>query len=160
MGEVERLLGDVSDLYQRHIIDAGKQSQMLVLVSFLATFTTVRLITHAIRAGRFRQVFRNVETSGGLHLHHLVIGILLLIVTEYVGLGIDPVGYRDLLAVLFGIGAALTLDEFALWLRLRDVYWSREGRASVDAVIIVATVVSLGIVGLNFWIELGRLLVP
>lgn len=147
---------DVGNLYERHIVATGKQSQALILVSFLLTFTLVRLITHAIRAGRFRGAIHNVETPGGLHLHHLVIGIVLLLVTGYVSAGIDPDGYGGLLAVLYGIGAALTLDEFALWLRLKDVYWAREGRASIDAVIIAATVIALGILGFPFWIEIGR----
>lgn len=159
MPNIGNLPGDIVDLYQRHIVATDKQSQALVLVSFLVTFSIVRVITHAIRAGRLRRVLRNVQTSGGLHLHHLVIGILLLLGVGYVSAGIDPGGYDGLLAVLFGIGAALTLDEFALWLRLRDVYWSREGRASIDAVVIMATVIALGILGLPFWLDLGRLLV-
>lgn len=147
---------DVGNLYDRHIVDTGKQSQALILVSFLLTFTIVRLITHAIRAGRFRRVFHNVGLSGGLHLHHLVIGIVLLLVTGYVMIGIEPDGFQGLFAVLFGIGAALTLDEFALWLRLQDVYWTREGRASIDAIVVSATIVALGILGLPFWVDLGR----
>ncbi len=158
MTALERFLSDVGEVYQRHIVDDGKQAQMLVLASFLVTFTIVRLITHAIRAGKLRRVFRNVETSGGLHLHHLVIGILLLIGTGYVSVGIHPTEYGGLLAVLFGIGAALTLDEFALWLRLKDVYWAREGRASVDAVVIMASIITLGLIGIRFWLELGRLI--
>lgn len=160
MGDLEQFLADVGDIYQHHIVASGKQPQMALLASFLVTFAVVRLITHAIRAGRLRRVFRNVQTSSGLHLHHLVIGILLLLVIGYVSTAHDPHGYREQLAILFGIGAALTLDEFALWLRLRDVYWAREGRASIDAVVIMATVVALGIIGLPFWQDLGRLVVP
>jgi hypothetical protein len=159
MTSLERFLSDVGELYQQHIVDEGKQAQMLVLASFLVTFTIVRLITHAIRAGKLRHVFRNVQTSGGLHLHHLVIGILLLIGTGYVSVAIQPDGYGGLLAVLFGIGTALTLDEFALWLRLKDVYWAREGRASVDAVVVMASIITLGLIGVRFWLELGRLIV-
>lgn len=158
MRGLERFLHDAGDLYQRHIAAAGKESQLLLLISFLVTFSIVRLITHAIRAGRFRRVFRNVQTSGGLHVHHLVIGILLLLGVGYVSIGIDPDGYNRVLAILFGIGAALTLDEFALWLRLKDVYWTEQGRASIDAVIIMATIISLGVLGLPFWIALGSLI--
>jgi hypothetical protein len=152
-------VSDVGEIYQRHIVDDGKQAQMLVLASFLVTFTIVRLITHAIRAGKLRRVFRNVETSGGLHVHHLVIGIFLLIGTGYVSVGMQPTVLGGLLAVLFGIGAALTLDEFALWLCLKDVYWTREGRASVDAVVIMASMFTLGLIGIRFWLELGRLII-
>ncbi|HYH12088.1 MAG TPA: hypothetical protein VD789_07010 [Thermomicrobiales bacterium] len=158
MTELERFTRDVGDLYQRHIVAAGKEAQLLILASFLVTFTIVRLITHAIRAGRFRHLFRNVQTSGGLHLHHLVIGILLLLAVGYISTGIDPDGYERPLAILFGIGAALTLDEFALWLRLKDVYWTEQGRASIDAVIIMATIIALGVLGLPFWAAIGALL--
>lgn len=160
MDEFERLFRDIGRLYQHHIVDTGKQSQLLVLVSFLVTFTLVRLVTHAIRAGRLRRVFRNVQTSGGLHLHHLVIGILLLLGTGYVSTGLNPDRHTGLLAVLFGIGAALTLDEFALWLRLKDVYWSREGRASIDAVVIAAAIVAMGILGGPFWVAVVQRIVP
>jgi len=160
MQEIERFFRDVGHLYHHHIVETGKQSQMLVLVSFLVTFTLVRLITHAIRAGRFRSVFHNVQTAGGVHLHHLVIGILLLLVTGYVSAGVDPDGYAGLLAVLFGIGAALTLDEFALWLRLQDVYWTRQGRASIDAVVIAASIVAMGILGGPFWVAVAERMVP
>lgn len=158
MTEFERFSRDVGDLYQRHFVATGKEAQLLILVSFLVTFTIVRIITHAIRAGRFRHVLRNVQTSSGLHLHHLVIGILLLLAVGYISTGVDPDGYKRQLAVLFGIGAALTLDEFALWLRLKDVYWTEQGRASIDAVIIMATVIALGVLGLPFWVAIGTLL--
>lgn len=160
MGEIDRLFNDIGRLYHHHIVETDKQSQMLVLVSFLLTFSMVRLITHAIRDDRFKRVLHNVQTSGGLHLHHLVIGILLLLGTGYVGIGLDPDRYHNLLAVLFGIGAALTLDEFALWLRLKDVYWTRDGRASIDAVVIAATIAALGVLGGPFWVAVAHRLTP
>jgi hypothetical protein len=160
MEDIERFFRDVGHLYRHHIVDAGRQSQMLVLISFLLTFTLVRLITHAIRDDRFRGVFRNVQTSSGLHIHHLVIGILLLLVTGYISAGVDPDEHTGALAVLFGIGAALTLDEFALWLRLQDVYWTRQGRASIDAVVIAATIVALGVLGGPFWVAVVQRLLP
>lgn len=160
MTALSQLLRDLGDLYQRHIVAEHKQDQLLLLMAFLVTFSIVRLITHAIRAGRLQHVFRNVQTAGGLHIHHLVIGILLLLTTGYISIGLDPDSSSGLLAVLFGIGAALTLDEFALWLRLKDVYWSREGRASIDAVVIATTVFALGIVGLPFWTAVVQRLIP
>ncbi len=160
MADIDRLFSDIGDLYHHHIVETGKQSQMLVLVSFLVTFALVRLITHAIRDDRFKRVFRNVQTSGGLHIHHLVIGILLLLVTGYIGIGVDPDRGSGLLAVLFGIGAALTLDEFALWLRLKDVYWTRQGRASIDAVVIAASIAAMGVLGGPFWVAVVERIVP
>ena len=158
MLNLERLGHDIGFAYTEHVLDAQKQPQALILVSFLVTFATVRVITHAIRAGRWKRVFHNVGTPGGTHLHHLVPGILLLLISGYLGIGLAPDAHRDAFAVMFGIGAALTLDEFALWLHLQDVYWGREGRQSVDAVIIAGTISTLLILGWGFWLDLGRAL--
>jgi len=155
MGWFEELTTGVGNAYRHEIVDADKQPQLFMLVSFMVTFGTVRFITHAIRAGRYKRVFRNVS-AGGTHFHHLVPGILLLLVSGYLGIGLAPDYHREPHAILFGIGAALTLDEFALWLHLKNVYWAREGRQSVDAVIITATILGLGVLGSGFWIELGR----
>lgn len=84
---------------------------MIILSSFLVTFVIVRAITHAIRAGRWRRVLRNLQTAGGTHLHHLVIGIVLLLTAGYLSIGPRNGPSPHMLAVMFGIGAALTLDE-------------------------------------------------
>lgn len=85
----------------------------------------------------------SVTTGGGLHLHHLVWGIVLLLLSGFLRFSLDPRSpWTEILAAMFGIGAGLTLDEFALWVHLEDVYWSNEGRSSLDAVI-VATVIGL-----------------
>lgn len=152
---MEGFLRGVAAVYQRHVVGEGKEAQAIILVAFLLTFSTVRLVTHAIRAGRFRRLFHNIATPGGTHLHHLVPGILLLLATGYLGIGLDAEESRRPLAALFGVGAALTLDEFALWLHLEDVYWAKQGRASIDAVVIAATVSALGILGWSFWLDLG-----
>ncbi|MFW3172159.1 hypothetical protein [Geodermatophilus sp. CPCC 206100] len=118
-----------------------------MLGAFLLTFLTTRFITRAIRTGR--GPFRDASV-GGVHLHHEVYGIFLLLGTGLVELTYRPDGAgRPILAVLFGVGAALTLDEFALWLHLEDVYWSREGRSSIDAVLIALVVGGLLLVGAN-----------
>jgi hypothetical protein len=162
VGSLNRFWDDISTGYERHVVDEGHQSAMLLLVAFLLTFVTVRFITHMIRDGKWKKVLRNVSTGGGTHLHHLVPGILLLLATGCLGIGFPTVLSRDILAILFGVGAALTLDEFALWLHLEDVYWSREGRQSVDAVVISATIVAMGIFGWQFVRDIatavGRLL--
>jgi hypothetical protein len=91
---------------------------------------------------------------GGTHIHHLVWGILLLLVCGYVGVAIHPGDpWRDVVAVGFGIGTGLTLDEFSLWLNLKDVYWSKQGRRSIDAVIVAAAVSGVLLVGLRGWID-------
>jgi hypothetical protein len=127
---------------------SGRRAVVAWLVgSLLLTFLATRFVTRAIRAGR--GPFRNASV-GGVHLHHEVYGIFLLL-----GIGTAEFTYRPeppveyVLAALFGAGAALTLDEFALWLHLSDVYWSREGRSSIDAVMIALLVGGLLLLGAN-----------
>lgn len=158
MDWLQRVGSDISDVYQHEIVDGHKQPQLVLLVSFLVTFAVVRFVTHSIRAGRYRWLFRNVS-AGGTHLHHLVPGIILLMLSGYVAIALDPSVPREPMAIAFGIGLALTLDEFALWLHLEDVYWAKEGRQSVDAVVIVACIVALGILGWGFVAEVVRVLV-
>ena len=153
---MERLIDDVQRAYDRQVLDEGKEAQAVILVTYVVTFLAVRFITHAIRDGRYRKIFRNVSGPGGTHLHHLVPGIILLLVTGFLGIGIDDRPWRLVVAVLFGIGAALTLDEFALWLHLEDVYWAKEGRQSVDAVLTMAALLLLIIVGGGFWVDVGK----
>jgi len=140
----------LTELYRFHFKDEARERLFLASVAFLVTFGIVRLITHAIRAGV--GPFHNVS-SGGFHIHHLVWGILILLVVGYVWLIEKAVGsswLASITAIAFGVGAALTLDEFALWLNLRDVYWEEAGRASVDAVVIFASLLSVGIWGHPF----------
>jgi hypothetical protein len=103
--------------------------------------------------------FHNVSAAGGLHIHHLVWGILLLLVVGYLWLIEEGVGSgwaASLTALLFGVGAALVLDEFALWLNLQDVYWEGAGRESIDAVVIFASLLSAGIWGGPFLAAVAR----
>jgi hypothetical protein len=117
----------------------------LMLGSFVVTFLVTRVITRMIRSGR--GPFRDT-TVGGVHIHHQVYGIFLLLGTGAAELTYRPDGpWVHLIAVLFGVGAALTLDEFALWLTLDDVYWGPEGRRSVDAVLVAAVIGGLLLVG-------------
>jgi hypothetical protein len=158
MPSVNNLFQDIGDAWQRDIIDLHKQPQVVLLVAFLGTFGIVRFITHSIRDQRFTKIFHNMS-AGGTHLHHLVPGIILMILSGYLLVALpQPEFPKEPLAFFFGVGMALTLDEFALWLHLKDNYWSKQGRQSVDAVIVVATILGLGVLGLNFWIELGRIL--
>jgi hypothetical protein len=122
----------------------------LASMSFFFTFAVARLVTHWLRG--HEDPFRVL--IGGTHVHHLVWGIVLLLLVGYTWLiQVDsgPNGHRlrigRLTALLYGAGAALTLDEFALWLNLEDVYWEREGRASIDAVALFGALVSAGLWG-------------
>lgn len=118
-----------------------------MLGAFVVTFLVTRLITRLIRAGR--GPFTDMSV-GGVHLHHQVFGILLLLGTGAVEISYRPVGiWQEVVAVLFGVGAALTLDEFALWVQLDDVYWGPEGRRSVDAVLIAVVIGVMLLVGFS-----------
>jgi hypothetical protein len=119
-----------------------------VLGGFVVTFLGTRLITARIRAGRGRL---SDLTLGALHLHHVVWGVGLVLLSGLLEFAMRPEWpWIAVLAVAFGAGAALILDEFALILYLRDVYWTREGRRSIEAVIVMAIVLAM----------LGQLLDP
>ena len=142
----------IGSAFDAYIVDAGKLPAFLFLCAFLGGFGFIRTSAHMIRA----QVSwwpGNVEV-GGTHIHHLVWGIITLMITGWIAIAIDPGSPgREILAVLFGIGAGLTLDEFALWLELKDVYWSEGGRKSIDAVIVAAILAGFGVLGLTVWID-------
>jgi hypothetical protein len=146
----------VKDLYRLHFHDERRERLFLASAGFVVTFAIVRLITYLIRNGS--GPVQNV-TVGALHIHHLVWGILLLIVVGYVWLleiGVGSSWVASLSAIAFGVGAALTLDEFALWLNLQDVYWERQGRESIDAILIFAGLLSVGFWGWPFFRALAR----
>jgi hypothetical protein len=148
------VLASVGSVYERAIVDTGRQAEFLFFVSFLVTFGFIRTSAHMIKA----QVSwwpGNVQV-GGTHIHHLVWGILLLLIMGYVGVAIAPPSpWHEIVTVLFGVGTGLTLDEFALWLNLEDVYWSQQGRRSIDAVIIAATLTGMVLVGFTAWVDVA-----
>jgi hypothetical protein len=150
---VERLWDDITRAYDRHIQVPGKETHFLILIAFVCSFGFIRTSAHMIRA----QVSwwpGNVETKGGMHIHHLVWGILQLLATGYAGIATDLGSpWLELIAIGFGIGMGLTMDEFALWLNLQDVYWQDKGRQSIDAVIVTTTLLVIALLGLQFWID-------
>lgn len=135
-------------IHQR-IPDRPQRRLFLASISFFVTFVGVRLLVASIT--RHIGPFGYVE-MGGRHIHHLVWGILLLLVTGYgelaeVGAGETPraILLSRLLALTYGVAAALTLDEFALWLNLdAAAYWSRQGRESIDAVVMFGALLAIG----------------
>jgi hypothetical protein len=148
------VVASIGSLYDRTIVDTGKQPELLFLVSFLVTFGFIRTSAHMIRA----QVswWPGNVSVGGTHIHHLVWGIILLLIVGYIGVAIEPsTPWQEGAAVLFGIGTGLTLDEFALWLNLKDVYWSQQGRRSIDAVIVAAALAGIVLIGLKAWIDVA-----
>ena len=147
------LLDDIASAYDRGIQAPGKEAHFLILLSFIVTFGFIRTSAHMIRA-EVSWWPGNVETKGGTHIHHLVWGILTLMVAGYLGLAFEPSSpWEEIIAILFGIGMGLTLDEFALWLNLKDVYWTEKGRQSIDAVIVTTCLLALTLTGLQFWID-------
>jgi len=153
----------VAGLYRKHFTDTRRERLFLSSASFFTTFAATRGITHAIRRGT--GPFRNVGVRGH-HVHHLVFGITGLLGSGYLWLVQIGTGEPDgrpsddamskLTSVLYGSAAAITLDEFALWLNLKDVYWAREGRESVDAVILFGAALSVGVWGRPFLRALYR----
>jgi hypothetical protein len=150
---VEQLWDDITSAYDRHIQVPGKEVHFLILIAFVCSFGFIRTSAHMIRA----QVSwwpGNVQTKSGTHVHHLVWGILLLLSMGYVGIATDLGSpWLELVAIAFGIGMGLTMDEFALWLNLQDVYWQEKGRQSIDAVIVTTSLLVIAVLGLQFWID-------
>src|ERR1700722_12514154 len=107
---------DLHNAYELHIVHTGKEQALWLLVSFLVTFIIVRTITHAIKSDH--GPFHNISVRGR-HVHHLVPGIILILISGYLAAALHLRLTRTLDASVFGVGAALTLDEFALWLNLK-----------------------------------------
>jgi hypothetical protein len=135
-------------LIHERIPDRPRRRLFLASVSFFLTFACVRgmvfCITHDIPPFHFILI-------KGRHIHHLVFGILILLAVGYgwlcdfgTGVGWTSIFASRLMSILYGVGAALTLDEFALWLNLKDVYWAKEGRSSIDAVILFGALLAIG----------------
>lgn len=146
---------DLRSLYYRHFGDRRRERQLFSTGAFFLTFAAVRAITHAIRAER--GPFRNI-TPGGRHIHHMTFGITSLLAVGYLWMleiGVkEERGSSRVTAALYGSGAALTLDEFALWLNLEDDYWTRQGRESIDAVALFGSLLVLSVLGRGFFAEL------
>ena len=136
----------VGDFFQRNIIEPGKLPPLLALSAFIMTFLVTRLITRSIRAGR--GPFRDNVSAGGTHVHHAVPGIILLVVGAFMAIGTKSEPWIAVAALAVGVGTSLVLDEFALILHLKDVYWSSEGRVSVELVGLAAA--CLGFVTIGF----------
>lgn len=121
----------------------------MLLAAFLLAFLFIRTSARLMRSPKVPWWPGSVTTGGGLHIHHLVWGIVLVLFSGFLRFSLAPKSpWSEVLAAVFGIGAGLTLDEFALWVRLEDVYWSNEGRSSLDAVIVATLIGALVLLGL------------
>ncbi len=147
-------------LYRRHFPEARHERLFLASVAFFTTFLLARSMAYAIAAGI--GPFRNVRV-GSVHVHHLVWGILVLLGVGLAWLGQVGIGAGDgsraasrVTAVLYGAAAALTLDEFALWLHLADVYWSPQGRLSVEVALLFGSLLAVLTGGGRFFHAMAR----
>jgi hypothetical protein len=149
-------------LIRSTIPDRPRRRMFLASLSFLITFVGVRLLVSLVihQHGPFEWVM-----VGGRHIHHLVWGILILLLVGYgwlldLGRSHSPTSIllSRLMSIGYGVGAALTLDEFALWLDLEpDAYWNRTGRLSIDAVILFGSILAVGAWGAPFFRALQRI---
>lgn len=154
----------LAKIYRQRFAEPRRERLFLASVGFFISVGVLRGITLAIHndVGPFHNI-----TIHGRHIHHLVWGILLLLLVGYSWLIQVGIGTTDklpwmgrLTALLYGVAAALTLDEFALWLNLKDVYWERQGRESYEAMGLFGGVLAIGILGAPFfkgiWREIRR----
>jgi hypothetical protein len=125
----------------------AERAGLILLAAMLLSFLFIRTSARLMRSPKVPWWPGSVTTEGGLHVHHLVFGIALMLICGFV-LALQPDSpWFELVAAGFGIGAGLTLDEYALWLHLDDVYWAEEGRRSVDAVVVAALIGGLVMMG-------------
>jgi len=145
----------MSDWFHRTIVETGRVPLFCFFVALIVAFGVIRLSVRMIRAN-VRWWPGNVE-PGGLHVHHMVFGVILMVVGGLAGLALPDRATVGLAVTgsVFGIGVALVLDEFALILHLQDVYWSEAGRASIDAVFVAVAVTGLLLLGLRPDLGLG-----
>lgn len=130
------------------LVEHDEQGLFLVLAGFILSFAFIRMSTRLMRSPRVPWWPGSVVSDSGVHVHHLVFGIVTMMVSATLGfaaLGSSPV--TEICAFAFGIGAGLTIDEFALWVYLDDVYWAEEGRSSIDATVIAAAGMILLLLG-------------
>jgi hypothetical protein len=121
--------------------EVSLQPMMWLFLGILVTFLITRMVTRMIRSGSGGGAGLGNVTLGGNHIHHQVFGILIIIGTGIILVSQTPTGTAlDAAAAVFGVGVGLTVDEFALWLNLKDVYWARQGRQSVDAIFCVLVI--------------------
>jgi hypothetical protein len=138
----------ISDFWEHQLVDHGRQYLFLVFVGFIGSFGFIRLSARLMRSPRVPWWPGSVVSDSGLHLHHLVWGICMMMGAGVISFALLSSGWwYDVCAFVFGVGMGLTIDEFALWIHLDDVYWSREGRSSIDASLIAVAFMGLILVG-------------
>jgi hypothetical protein len=136
-----------SDFWE-NLVQHEEQGLFLVLCGFLLSFAFIRTSARLMRSPKVPWWPGSVVSDSGVHLHHLVWGIVTMMIAGALGfLSFGRSPHTEIFAFLFGVGAGLTIDEFALWVHLDDVYWAEEGRNSIDAVVIAASAICLVLLG-------------
>ena len=136
--------------FWNNLVEHDEQGLFLVFAGFILSFAFIRMSTRLMRSDRVPWWPGSVVSDSGLHIHHLVFGIVTMMAAGTLGFasfGHSP--YTEICAFAFGIGAGLTIDEFALWVHLEDVYWADEGRSSIDATVIAAAAMMLVLLGFS-----------
>ncbi len=139
-----------TDFWQDQLVEHDHQALFMVLVGFLGSFVFIRISTRLMRSPKVPWWPGSIVSESGVHLHHLVFGIVTMMAAGAAGfaaLGESP--WFELFALAFGIGVGLTIDEFALWVHLEDVYWAEEGRRSIDATVIAALMMAIILFGVR-----------
>jgi hypothetical protein len=140
----------LTDFWDDQIVAHERQGVFLVFVGFILSFAFIRMSTRLMRSPRVPWWPGSVVSESGVHIHHLVFGIVTMMIAGTLGFaahGVSP--WAEICGFLFGVGAGLTIDEFALWVYLDDVYWAEQGRSSIDATVIAAAAMGLIVLGVN-----------
>jgi hypothetical protein len=144
------VVGLFSDSLAAATAPNGRSVALWVFLGLLGSFAVIRTCARLMRSPKAVWWLGSVKTANGVHVHHLVWGIITVLITGFLGFTLgNSTPTTEILGALFGIGAGLTLDEFALWLRLQDVYWTEEGQQSIDAVILAVLIAGLVVAGIG-----------
>ncbi len=140
----------VSRFWQDQLVDHHRELIFLVLVGFLLSFLFIRASTRLMRSPKVPWWPGSIVSDSGLHVHHLVFGIITMMLAGAIGFADQGKTFLSGIAAFgFGVGIGLTIDEFALWLHLDDVYWAEEGRRSIDATVILTVVLAMMMFGVR-----------
>ena len=140
----------ISDFWNDQLVEHDRQWLFLVLLGFVGSFAFIRMSTRLMRSPRVPWWPGSVVSESGVHVHHLVFGIVAMMIAgtiSFAGFATSPI--YEICALVFGIGIGLTIDEFALWVHLDDVYWAKEGRQSIDATVIAVAALVLIVLGVR-----------
>lgn len=136
--------------FWENLVQHEEQGLFLVLLGFILSFGFIRMSTRLMRSPKVPWWPGSVVSDSGVHIHHLVFGIVTMMVAGTLGfLSFGRSPHTEICAFLFGVGAGLTIDEFALWVHLEDVYWAEEGRSSIDATVIAVAGMLLILLGFS-----------